>query len=191
MIGHFGGWCGQAETMKLRTFDGRLRDAELSVTYPVAPEGLDVTLIAVQDITDRLCTEAQLRRLEADFSRAARISGRNRHPDRAGRARRAARRSGRLASLRPPDRSAQHHTHPIAGKMPGAEPAGKRLAVHARQLALEPNLQILRRHRRPLLRRLEQAYRSALADHVHRTARMGLCVMISDAWYNQTVRALP
>src|SRR5277367_1463806 len=67
--------------------------------------------------------------------------------------------------------------------MPGAEPAGKRLAVHARQLALEPNLQILRRYRRPLLRRLEQAHRSALADHIHRTARMGLCVMISECWY--------
>jgi putative transposase len=64
----------------------------------------------------------------------------------------------------------------LIGKMPGAEPAGKRLAVHARQLALEPNLQILRRHRRPLLRRLEQAHRSALAHHVHRTARMGLSV---------------
>jgi hypothetical protein len=32
--------------------------------------------------------------------------GRNRHPDRAGPARHAARRSGRLASFRPPDRSA-------------------------------------------------------------------------------------
>ena len=74
-----------------------------------------------------------------------------------------------------------YHAHPIAGKMPGAESAGKRLAVHARQLALEPNLQILRRHRRPLLRRLEQAHRSALADHVHRTAPIGLCVMISES----------
>ncbi len=74
MIGHFGGWRSHVETMKLRTFDGRLRDAELSVTYPVAPERLDVTLFAVQDMTDRLRTEAQLRQLEADFSRAARIS---------------------------------------------------------------------------------------------------------------------
>jgi putative xylitol transport system ATP-binding protein len=41
------------------------------------------------------------------------------------------------------------------GKIPGAEPAAKRLAVHARKLALEPNLQILRRHRRSLLRRME------------------------------------
>ena len=38
----------------------------------------------------------------------------------------------------------------------GAQSAGKRLAVPARQLALKPNLQILRRRRRPLLRGLEQ-----------------------------------
>ena len=99
----------------------------------------------------------------------------------AGRPCRAPRRSGRLASLRPPDRAAQHHAHPIAGKVPGAEPAGKRLAVHARQLALEPHLQILRPNRRPLLRRLEQAHRSALADHVHRNARMGRRVLISES----------
>ena len=39
--------------------------------------------------------------------------------------------------LGPPDRSAQHHAHPIAGKMPGAESQENVLAVHARQLALE------------------------------------------------------
>ena len=88
------------------------------------------------------------------------------------RTRRAARRSGRLASLRPTDCPAQYHAHPIAGKMPVTEPTGKRLAVHARQLTLEPNVQILRRHRRPMLRPLEQARRSAHADHGHRTARM-------------------
>src|ERR1017187_6632868 len=68
--------------------------------------------------------------------------------------------------------------------MPGAEPAGKRLAVHARKLALEPDLQVLRRHRRPLLRRLEQARRSTLEDHVHRPARLGLQVVIKESWYN-------
>ena len=34
----------------------------------------------------------------------------------------------------------------------------KRLAVHARRLALKPSVQILRRSRRPLLRGLEQAH---------------------------------
>src|ERR1019366_10265536 len=71
--------------------------------------------------------------------------------------------------------------------MPGAEPAGKRLAVHARKLALEPDLQVLRRHRRPLLRRLEQTRRSTLEDHVHRPARLGLQVVIRESWYEGVV----
>src|SRR5262249_99073 len=42
---------------------------------------------------------------------------------------------------------------------------------------------ILRRSRRPLLQRLEQARRSALAHHVHRTAPMGARVLINGTWY--------
>jgi len=38
------------------------------------------------------------------------------------------------------------------------QPRRKHLAVHARQMALRPGLQILRRHPRPLPLRLEQAY---------------------------------
>src|SRR5262249_10237346 len=49
----------------------------------------------------------------------------------------------------------------------------KHLAVHATELAFQPGLQILRRHRRPLLLRLEHAYRSALENHVRRTPRLG------------------
>ena len=48
------------------------------------------------------------------------------------------------------------------------------------------DLQILRRHRRPLLRRMEQARRSALANHVHRPARLGLSVVISEFWYKSS-----
>ena len=71
--------------------------------------------------------------------------------------------------------------------MPGTEPPGKRLAVHARKLALEPGLQILQRHRRPLLRRMEQTHRPALADHVDRYPRLGLPVVISESWYHLDV----
>src|SRR6202035_3640679 len=75
--------------------------------------------------------------------------------------------------------------------MSRTESPRKHLAVHARKLALEPDLQILRRHRRSLLRRLEQAHRPALADHVHRNARMGPPVLISESWYKLTaLRAL-
>ena len=45
-----------------------------------------------------------------------------------------------------------------------------------------------------MLRRLEQARRSALENHVHRTAQVGPRVLISESWYNggsprQSVRA--
>src|SRR5262249_25229518 len=66
---------------------------------------------------------------------------------------------------------------------PRAQPGRERLAVHARQLALQPHLQILRRSRRPLLCGMEQARRSALAHHVHRTAPMGPRVLINGIWY--------
>src|SRR5262249_52535619 len=66
---------------------------------------------------------------------------------------------------------------------PRAQPGRERLAVLARQLALQPHLQILRRSRRPLLCGMEQARRSALAHHVHRTAPMGPRVLINGIWY--------
>src|ERR1700726_1757723 len=72
--------------------------------------------------------------------------------------------------------------------MSGAQSAGKRLAVSARQLALKPNLQILRRRRQPLLRGLEQARRSTLADHVHRPSQLGPWVLINESWYYPWIR---
>jgi hypothetical protein len=53
-----------------------------------------------------------------------------------------------------------------------------------RQLAVQPRVPILRRHRRSLLRRLEQAHRPAMAHHVHRAARLKAQVLIREAWYN-------
>ena len=75
--------------------------------------------------------------------------------------------SSRLAV--PPNVSARG----AAGEMPGVERTGERLAVHARQLALKPRVQILRRNPRSLLLRVEQTHRSAMAHHVHRYARLG------------------
>src|SRR6202030_2472803 len=80
-------------------------------------------------------------------------------------------------------RSRQYQHRAAAAEIARAEPDRKHLAVHARQLALPPRVHIRRRHRRSLLRRLEQARRSALAHHVHRSARLGPRVLISAAWY--------
>ena len=52
----------------------------------------------------------------------------------------------------------QHYPRSIVAKVTRVEPSRKYLAVHPRQLALEPGFQILRRHPRSLLLRLEHAY---------------------------------
>src|ERR1700738_1155434 len=77
----------------------------------------------------------------------------------------------------------QHHALAVAAEIARAQSGREHLAIHARQLALEPRLQILRRHPRPLLLRLEQAHRHALENHVHRDQRLGLPVMIIKTWY--------
>src|SRR4051812_25763441 len=79
--------------------------------------------------------------------------------------------------------AAQHHAPGAPAQMPRAQPHRERLAVHARQLALEPGVRLLRRPRRSLLRRLEQAHRTALDDHVPRPPRLGQWVLSSGSWY--------
>jgi signal transduction histidine kinase len=74
MIARFEGRRNYSETIKLRTLDGRLLDVRVSVTFPAPPELADVSLVSLEDLTDRCRTEAQLRQLQADFTRAARIS---------------------------------------------------------------------------------------------------------------------
>ena len=106
------------------------------------------------------------------------------NPSCAARTRRHRPRSGRIASFRRLEDSLQHHPDPAACQMSRTQPARKHLAVHPRQLALKPHLQILRRHRRPLSPRLEHAHGSALENHVHRHARLDLPVLITESWYN-------
>lgn len=86
-----------------------------------------------------------------------------------GRPRSAAARPGRMAHHQEPRRSHKHRPVAAAPQMSGTQSAGERLAVHPRKLALQPNLRQLRRHPRPLLRRLEQPRRPAMAHHVNRT----------------------
>jgi C4-dicarboxylate-specific signal transduction histidine kinase len=74
MVAHFQGRRNYVEQAKMATFDGEVRDVVFSVTYPAPPEQLDTTFITIEDITERLRMEAQLRRLQADFAHAARIS---------------------------------------------------------------------------------------------------------------------
>src|SRR5947209_7255090 len=86
-------------------------------------------------------------------------------------------------------RSTKYHSHSAAAQMSGAQPRRECLAVHARQLAVEPCIQILYRYPRSLLLRMEQPHRSAMAHHVTRSARLGAPVSIIESWYKGLVRS--
>src|SRR6516225_9983718 len=100
-------------------------------------------------------------------------SGRNRHKGQRRRPRDPPPRSDRLARIEGP-RDTQKHI-PLAAAAAGAraQQPRKYLAVHATELAVEPNLQILRRRRRSLLLCMEHAHQSALENHVYRPPRLG------------------
>lgn len=74
MIGRFTGRKNYSEFMKLRTLDNRVLDVRFSVTYPEPRLELDATIFSLEDVTEQLRMETQLRQLQADFSHAARIS---------------------------------------------------------------------------------------------------------------------
>src|SRR6266704_6630271 len=64
-------------------------------------------------------------------------------------------------------------TRAAAAARPRTQRPGKHLAVHASELVVKPDFQILRRYRRPLLLRLEHTHRPTLEDYVHRATRLG------------------
>ncbi|HWU13373.1 MAG TPA: ATP-binding protein [Caulobacter sp.] len=74
MTAHFEGCRNYVEQAKIGTFDGRVLDVMFSVTYPAPPECMDTTFITIEDVTARLWTEGELRRLQANFAHAARLS---------------------------------------------------------------------------------------------------------------------
>lgn len=74
VLARFRGKRNHSELVKLLTFDGRVLDVQLSITFPNPPERLDVALLALEDVTERLRTEAQLRQVQAEHSRATRIA---------------------------------------------------------------------------------------------------------------------
>src|SRR2546427_9811178 len=82
-------------------------------------------------------------------------------------------RSSRLAWRQGPQGSKQHLALAAPPKRTRTQRPKKYLAIHAAELAVEPNFKILRRHRRSLLLRLEHAHRSAVENHVHRPPRLG------------------
>src|SRR5215470_10850034 len=78
-----------------------------------------------------------------------------------------------MAWCQSPGGSEQHLTRAAAGARTRTQRPGKHLAVHASELVVKPDFQILRRYRRPLLLRLEHTHRPTLEDYVHRATRLG------------------
>ncbi|MCO6416525.1 ATP-binding protein [Siccirubricoccus sp. KC 17139] len=74
MVAHFEGRRNYTEQARILTFGGELRDVLICVTFPMPPEQLDTTFLTIEDITERLRIEAQLRQHQADHAQAARIS---------------------------------------------------------------------------------------------------------------------
>ncbi len=62
------------EEMKVRAFDGQLLDVLLFATFPQTPDCADLALIMMVDVTAQRRTEQQLRRVQADFAHASRVS---------------------------------------------------------------------------------------------------------------------
>src|SRR5262249_58878913 len=79
----------------------------------------------------------------------------------------------RVAGPQGPQGSKQHLALAAPATRTRTQRPRKYLAIHAAELVVEPNFQILRRHRRSMLRRLEPPHRSAVENHVHRPPRLG------------------
>src|SRR5215831_14966248 len=78
-----------------------------------------------------------------------------------------------MAWRQSPGGSQQHLTRAAAAAHTRTQRPGKHLAVHASELVVKPDFQILRRYRRPLLLRLEHSHRPTLEDYVHRATQLG------------------
>src|SRR3954464_10341506 len=97
---------------------------------------------------------------------------------------------GRMAPRQGPRRARQSHAGAAASPSARVEPPREHLAVLARQRVVEPRVRLLRRHRRPLLLRMEPPHRPALDHHVHRPPGLGQCMMISAGWYKPVLLRL-
>ncbi len=73
-LAHCAGATSHVEAIKIPTLDGRMQDVLYVVMFPGPGQRLDNTIVVMIDNTARLETETKLRRVEADFARAARLS---------------------------------------------------------------------------------------------------------------------
>ena len=80
---------------------------------------------------------------------------------------------------------------PLPAKCPELNPVENVWEFMRDNWLSKPHLPQLRQHRRPLLRRLEQALKSTMACHVHRSTRLGAQVLINGNWYKALICLQP
>jgi signal transduction histidine kinase len=73
-LAHCAGATSHVEEIKIPTLDGLLQDVLYVVMFPGVGRRFDETIVVMIDNTARLETETKLRRIEADFAHAARLS---------------------------------------------------------------------------------------------------------------------
>ena len=93
------------------------------------------------------------------------------------------RRSGRLALDAQAGDPRQHHRPGAAATIARVEPGGKCLAIHARQLVLEPVFKSYEAIVALCCQAWNKLIDTAMKDHVPRHAKMGAWVLINDRWY--------
>ena len=74
MVARFGGAASFSAEMKIRTFDGELRDVLYFADFPEAFSDDALGIACFVDITDRVKAQAKLEQLQSEFAHAARIS---------------------------------------------------------------------------------------------------------------------
>src|SRR5262249_16261802 len=78
-----------------------------------------------------------------------------------------------MAWRQSPSGSEQYLTRAAAAARTRTQRPGKHLAVHASELFVKPDFQIVGRYGGPVVVRLEHTHRPALEDYVHRATRLG------------------
>jgi len=74
MQARFAGAPGYSGEMRIRTFDGRIRDVLYFADFPEAFSEDALGLACFVDMTDRVTAQAKLAQLQSDFAHAARVS---------------------------------------------------------------------------------------------------------------------
>ncbi|MCM2458202.1 GHKL domain-containing protein [Rhizobium sp. CG4] len=74
MSAHFRGRPNHYQKLKIRTFDGRIVDAALMVSFPQDASNFDTSVLMIIDMTEQVRIERELRKMESEFAHFSKLS---------------------------------------------------------------------------------------------------------------------